>query len=131
MTQITQVKWSPTLENINNLPDGLREYVHDLQTRCDPAGEVAQLIIAKDTIRQIEKEIGDLRLLLGGEIVVLEGDILASKYKILSLQLMDTVKSNRKPIYDNATFQIVYSAISNIDDKVKEIDSIIGENQNA
>ena len=32
--------WTPTAENINALPEPLRIYIHDLQTVCDPAGDV-------------------------------------------------------------------------------------------
>src|SRR5215467_2321062 len=31
--------WPPTTENINALPEGIRRFVHDLQTRCDPVGD--------------------------------------------------------------------------------------------
>lgn len=30
--------WTPTVENINALPEPLRRYIHDLQTALDPAG---------------------------------------------------------------------------------------------
>src|SRR5215813_15017507 len=29
--------WLPTAENVNALPEGIRGYVNDLETRCDPA----------------------------------------------------------------------------------------------
>lgn len=46
--------WLPTAENINALPEPIRRYIHDLSTRCDPAGEVRELTIARDTIRSLE-----------------------------------------------------------------------------
>ena len=32
----------------------LRQYIHDLETRCDPAGDIAALTFAKDQVRQLE-----------------------------------------------------------------------------
>jgi len=52
--------WIPTPENINVLPGGLREYIYLLETRADPAGEVRELMIAKDTIRSLEARISEL-----------------------------------------------------------------------
>lgn len=46
-------EWQPTSENINALPETLRRYIHDLETRCDPAGDVAQLSLTKDQNRSI------------------------------------------------------------------------------
>jgi len=31
-----------TSEEINALPSRIRKYIHDLETRCDPAGEVQE-----------------------------------------------------------------------------------------
>jgi hypothetical protein len=35
--------WTPTAANINALPEPLRIYIHDLNTVCDPAGDVREL----------------------------------------------------------------------------------------
>src|SRR5262249_61987552 len=43
--------WLPTAENVNALPEGTRRYVHGLETRCDPAGEVQTTALQVDTIR--------------------------------------------------------------------------------
>lgn len=43
--------WLPTAENINALPERIRKYIHDLETRCDPAGEVRELTIARDAVK--------------------------------------------------------------------------------
>ena len=53
--------WLPTPENINALPDPLRQYIHDLETRCDPAGEVRELTIARDTVVAQELELEELK----------------------------------------------------------------------
>lgn len=46
--------WLPTVDNVNALPESLRRYVHDLETRCDPAGDVASLTIARDQLEQLQ-----------------------------------------------------------------------------
>ena len=46
--------WLPTSENINALPAPLRKYIHDLETRADPAGEVAELTLTKDQNAQLQ-----------------------------------------------------------------------------
>lgn len=40
--------WKPTVNNINNLPRGLRKYIHDLETMCDPAGLVQENAMLRD-----------------------------------------------------------------------------------
>jgi hypothetical protein len=49
--------WTPTSAAINALPEPLRQFVHDLETHCDPAGMVAENTIARDTIRALELEL--------------------------------------------------------------------------
>lgn len=40
-------EWTPTAERVNALPDGLRSYVHQLETNIvDPAGDMAALVRA-------------------------------------------------------------------------------------
>jgi hypothetical protein len=51
--------WLPTQENVNKLPGPLRQYIHDLETRCDPAGEVRRLVCATDTITQLSIAIAE------------------------------------------------------------------------
>ena len=46
--------WTPTADNINALPAPLRQYIHDLETRCDHTGEVAALALAKENIKALE-----------------------------------------------------------------------------
>lgn len=49
--------WLPTPENLNMLPEPLRLFIHDLETRCDPAGDTSQLALQKDTIKGLEKTV--------------------------------------------------------------------------
>ncbi len=49
--------WLPTAENVNRLPEPVRRYIHDLETRCDPAGEVRELVLTRDLVAQLEKQV--------------------------------------------------------------------------
>ena len=47
--------WLPSAENINALPEPVRNYVSGLETNADPPSMVADNIIMKDTIKTLEK----------------------------------------------------------------------------
>jgi hypothetical protein len=51
----------PTPDQINALPDKLRDYIHRLETIADPAGDQASLVCARDTIEALTKLNADLR----------------------------------------------------------------------
>jgi hypothetical protein len=53
--------WTPTSANINALPNPVRSYTHRLETRADPAGEIRELILARDYIRQLEAKVSELK----------------------------------------------------------------------
>lgn len=46
--------WTPTAENINALPQPVRDYIHALASNCDPAGTVADNTIKADLIRELQ-----------------------------------------------------------------------------
>ena len=50
-------EWTPTADNINALPEPIRRYIADLETRCDPAGDVASITIARDQLEQLQAKI--------------------------------------------------------------------------
>jgi hypothetical protein len=52
--------WLPTAENVNALPEGVRRYVHDLETRCDPAHDVQKMALQADTIRGLDAKVREL-----------------------------------------------------------------------
>ncbi len=52
--------WVPTAENVNALPEGIRRYVHDLETRCDPAHDVQKMALQADTIRGLDAKVREL-----------------------------------------------------------------------
>jgi hypothetical protein len=48
--------WKPTPENIMALPEPIRQYIHDLQTVCDPAGDIQMLYILRQENRALRFE---------------------------------------------------------------------------
>ncbi len=40
---VERAEFEPTPEGVNALPEPLRQYIHDLETRCDPAGDVQRI----------------------------------------------------------------------------------------
>jgi uncharacterized coiled-coil protein SlyX len=49
------------LDLINGLPKPLRDFIHDLQTRADPAGDVQTIASLKDQVAQMQKQIQVLK----------------------------------------------------------------------
>jgi len=56
--------WLPTTDNVNVLPEGIRRYVHDLETRCDPAHDVQKMARQVDTIRALHAKVEELKVKL-------------------------------------------------------------------
>src|SRR5215472_15879235 len=52
--------WLPTAANVNALPEGIRRYVQDLQTRWDPADDVQKMALQADTIRGLPAKVREL-----------------------------------------------------------------------
>jgi hypothetical protein len=48
--------WTPTAANINALPEPLRVFIHDLNTVCDPAGDVRELFRLQTENRMLRWE---------------------------------------------------------------------------
>jgi hypothetical protein len=38
----------PTIDEINALPEKFRQYIHDLDTRCDKSGDVQTIAILRE-----------------------------------------------------------------------------------
>lgn len=57
--------FSPTAAQVNALPDRLRDYVHRLETACDPSGLQAALMHARANIEALMKLNQELRKELG------------------------------------------------------------------
>src|ERR1043165_9118171 len=50
----------PDAQHINALPEPVRRYIHDLETRADPAGDVAELALLKENNRALWKRVQEL-----------------------------------------------------------------------
>jgi hypothetical protein len=57
--------WLPTAENVNALPDPLRRYIHDLETRADPSGDLRDKAIAQDEVAMLRAALNANVLKLG------------------------------------------------------------------
>jgi hypothetical protein len=47
-------QFKPIAECINALPEPLRRWIMELETKCDPAGDVQRAVLAEDLCRQLE-----------------------------------------------------------------------------
>lgn len=48
-------------DEINALPDRIRAYIHDLETRCDPSGELRELVCRREQVEALSVVIARLR----------------------------------------------------------------------
>jgi hypothetical protein len=46
--------FQPTVECINQLPDALRRWIMELETKCDPSGDLQRAVLGEDLCRQLE-----------------------------------------------------------------------------
>ena len=53
-------RFVPDPDHINALPEPLRKYIHDLATRADPAGDVAEIALLKENNRALWARIREL-----------------------------------------------------------------------
>lgn len=60
----------PTNEEISTLPDPVRRFIADLETRCDPAGELRE----REFLRQQVKGMETMMELLRARVRELDGD---------------------------------------------------------
>jgi hypothetical protein len=61
VNDVRSCTWTPSSENINTLPEPIRQFIHDLETQCDPAGMVAENTFLRDQIKQMQKKIEESR----------------------------------------------------------------------
>lgn len=50
----------PISERIESLPRWARQYIHDIETKCDPSGDIRTVTELRDTIRCLEARIREL-----------------------------------------------------------------------
>ena len=48
--------WLPPPHNLNALPDRLRRYIHDLESNCDPQGDLRELFRLREENLMLRKE---------------------------------------------------------------------------
>jgi hypothetical protein len=47
----------PTAEEINALPDKFRQYIHDLETRCDKSGDVQTIAMLRENREALQRRV--------------------------------------------------------------------------
>lgn len=52
-----EAKWTPTKEHINTLPEPIRSYIMQLETKCDPAGDLREAVLSRDIIKQLQSRL--------------------------------------------------------------------------
>jgi hypothetical protein len=52
--------WTPTSAAINALPEPLRRFIHDIETRADPAGDVRDLHVARENAAALAVRVATL-----------------------------------------------------------------------
>jgi hypothetical protein len=50
----------PTVDEINALPEKFREYIHDLETRCDKSGDVQTIAILRKDRDALQQRVEEL-----------------------------------------------------------------------
>jgi hypothetical protein len=50
----------PTVDEINALPDKFRQYIHDLETRCDKSGDVQTIAILREDRDALQQRVEEL-----------------------------------------------------------------------
>lgn len=63
MDPVTAQNYGPTLSaEINALPDRLRQYVHDLETRADPTWDLRRAFAAEENAMALQQRVLELEL---------------------------------------------------------------------
>jgi hypothetical protein len=50
----------PTVDEINALPEKVRQYIHDLVTRCDKSGDVQTIALLREDRDALEQRVEEL-----------------------------------------------------------------------
>ena len=50
----------PTAAEINALPEKFRQYIHDLETRCDKSGDVQTIAILREDRDALQRRVEEL-----------------------------------------------------------------------
>jgi hypothetical protein len=52
-------RWFPDAAHINALPEPIRRYIHDIETRCDPAGDIQTIACLRENVAALTREASD------------------------------------------------------------------------
>jgi len=99
-------KWLPTAESVNALPESVRQYVHDLEARCDPAGDVAALTGLRDQIDGVQimyRKAADA-------LKEVRGCFVAAEVEGLSVALAETTDARLKDLVERRLMHALYAA---------------------
>ena len=50
----------PTVDEINALPQKFRQYIHDLETRCDKSGDVQTIALLREDRDALQRRVEEL-----------------------------------------------------------------------
>ena len=50
----------PTVDEINALPEKVRRYIHDLETRCDKSGDVQRIALLREDRDALQRRVEEL-----------------------------------------------------------------------
>ena len=50
----------PTVDEINALPEKFRQYIHDLETRCDKSGDVQTIALLREDRDALQRRVEEL-----------------------------------------------------------------------
>lgn len=56
----------PTADEINALPEKVRQYIHDIETRCDKSGDVQTMALLREDREALQKRVEELETGLEG-----------------------------------------------------------------
>lgn len=99
-------KWLPTPENVNALPEGVRKFVHDLASRCDPAGDVAALTGLQDQLDGVQL----MYRKAADALDEVRGCFKAAEVEGLSLALAETHDERLKDLVERRLMYALYAS---------------------
>jgi hypothetical protein len=54
----------PSVDDINALPEKFRQYIHDLETRCDKSGDVQTIALLREDRDALQKRVEELEAVI-------------------------------------------------------------------
>jgi hypothetical protein len=90
-------------DRINALPDWARQHIHDIETKCDPAGDIRTITELRDTIRALEARDANSELLAAlqsacNHIIMLQAYLATCSTDVIVDNLESTIAGLRKQL---------------------------------